>query len=158
ARPYPPGRAFGPDPADCGVALMLTKRPGRDFPSWRLAFASALLVGLAACASTAGEGSSDAGDASNIVQGQSVVAKGAVDTEERRRARIRLELAAGYYQQRNYSVALDELRQALTIDPDYADAYGMLGLVYMELKESDLADQSFRKALALTPNDPELNN
>ncbi len=131
---------------------MVPNRPGRSYPWWRLALAAALLAGAAGCASTGGAG------AGSTVDSQSVVPRAEVDTEERRRARIRLELAAGYYQQRNYSVALDELRQALTIDPDYGAAFGMLGLVYMELKENDLADQSFRKALTLMPGNPELNN
>lgn len=133
---------------------MVPNRPGRKFPSFRLLLAAALLAGVAGCASTGGDGPG----AGSVVDGQSVVPRAEVDTDERRRARIRLELAAGYYQQRNYSVALDELRQALTIDPDYGAAYGMLGLVYMELKEEHLADQSFRKALTLMPANPELNN
>lgn len=138
---------------------MATNRPARDFLSWRIALAGALLALVGGCATTGGDPAigSD-GSSGNIAQGQSVVPRAAVDTEERRRARIRLELASGYYQQRNFPVALDELRQALTIDPDFADAYGMLGLVYMELQENSLAEQSFRKALALTPQDPELNN
>lgn len=131
---------------------MVLNRPGRSYPWWRLALAAALLAGAAGCASTGDVG------VGSTVDSQSVVPRAEVDTEERRRARIRLELAAGYYQQRNYSVALDELRQALTIDPDYGAAFGMLGLVYMELKENDLADQSFRKALTLMPGNPELNN
>lgn len=130
---------------------MRMNRPGRKRLSWLLG--AALLVGVAGCATTGGEGGGG-----SVVDARSVVPKAEVDTEERRRARIRLELAAGYYQQRNYSVALDELRQALTIDPDYGAAYGMLGLVYMDLNENELADQSFRKALTLMPTNPELNN
>lgn len=80
------------------------------------------------------------------------------ESEERRRARIRLELATGYYQQRNYNVALDELRLALEADPDYAPAYGMLGLIYMDLRENDKAQQSFQRGLQILPNDSELNN
>ena len=131
---------------------MIQDRAGRKPAAMRLLLAAFLLVGLAACATNGGD------SAGSIVDAQSVVPKAENDSDERRRARIRLELAAGYYQQRNYSVALDELRQALTIDPDYAAAYGMLGLVYMELKETSLADQSFRKALTLMPANSELNN
>lgn len=112
----------------------------------------AALAGLSGCASTAGQDEGIAFDA------RSVVPRAEDDSEERRRARIRLELAAGYYQQQNYSVALDELRQALEVDPNYAAAYGMLGLVYMELREDALAEQSFRKALSLMPASAELNN
>jgi len=132
---------------------MVPNSPGNKFPKLPLALVAALLVGLAGCASTGGSA-----PGGSMLDGQSVVPRAEVDTEERRRARIRLELASGYYQQRNYSVALDELRQALTIDPDYGAAYGMLGLVYMELKENELAEQSFQKALRLMPANPELNN
>jgi type IV pilus assembly protein PilF len=80
------------------------------------------------------------------------------DSEERRRARIRTELATGYYQQRNMSVALDELRQAIAADGSYAPAFGLLGLIYMDLRENSKADESFQRALKLAPNDSELNN
>lgn len=131
---------------------MVPNRAGRKSLPGRLLLAALLLAGVAGCATTSGESSG------SIVDARSVVPRAENDSDERRRARIRLELAAGYYQQRNYSVALDELRQALTIDPDYAAAYGMLGLVYMELKETSLADQSFTKALTLMPSNAELNN
>ncbi|MCP5264812.1 MAG: type IV pilus biogenesis/stability protein PilW [Burkholderiaceae bacterium] len=120
-------------------------------PFLRLA-AGCLLAALAllgGCAGTAGPG---------IGSDDTVVPKSANDSEQRRRARIRLELAAGYYQQKNYSVALDELRQALTIDPNYAAAYGMLGLVYMSLREDSKAEQSFAQGLKLMPDSAELNN
>jgi type IV pilus assembly protein PilF len=144
-----PGRSSTVAPAATGRL----PRAGRH-PIALLAFAFAAASVLAGCATPAGEGTAGA----DMPTAGSIVPTAQVDTDERRRARIRLELAAGYYQQRNYSVALDELRQALTIDPDYAAAYGMLGLVYMELKEIALADQSFRKALSLMPANPELNN
>ena len=80
------------------------------------------------------------------------------ESDLRRRARIRLELAAGYYQQGNYNVALDELRQSITIDPEFAPAHGMLGLVYMDLGDQARAEESFRKGLRLAPNDSEINN
>jgi type IV pilus assembly protein PilF len=83
---------------------------------------------------------------------------GPVESEPSRRARIRTDLAANYYQERKYSVALEELRQAVAADPSYAPAYGMTGLVYMSLGENDKADDSFRRALALTPADSDLNN
>jgi type IV pilus assembly protein PilF len=132
---------------------MVPNLPRGKSPNWRLALAAVVLAGMAGCASTGDPASGGA-----TIDGQSVVPRAEVDTEERRRARIRLELASGYYQQKNYSVALDELRQALTIDPDYAAAFGMLGLVYMDINENELADQSFQKALRLMPANPELNN
>jgi type IV pilus assembly protein PilF len=55
-------------------------------------------------------------------------------------------------------VALEELRIAVAADPSYALAHGMFGLVYMELRENQLAEQSFERALKLAPNDPDLNH
>jgi type IV pilus assembly protein PilF len=79
-------------------------------------------------------------------------------SEQRRRASIRLELAAGYYQQGNYQQALEELRSALSTDPGYAQAYGMLGLVYMDMSDRVRAEESFQRALRLAPEDSELLN
>lgn len=79
-------------------------------------------------------------------------------TENQRRAQIRLQLAIGYYQQGQMNVALDELKQALQNDPNFADAYNMRGLIYMELGEARLAEDNFRQALKLAPNNPESAN
>lgn len=75
------------------------------------------------------------------------------EPEARTRARIRLELAVGYYEQGQTTIALDELKQALATDPNYGDAYNLRGLVYMRLKDFPLAESSFRRALALKPGD-----
>src|SRR6218665_3555390 len=45
------------------------------------------------------------------------------EPENRRRARLRLELAANYFETGQAAVALDEIKQALAADPEYADAY-----------------------------------
>lgn len=71
----------------------------------------------------------------------------------RKRARVRLELAAGYFEQGQMPVALDEVKQALQIDPSYADAYNLRALIYMRLNEPRLAEDSFGQALRLAPRD-----
>ena len=68
-----------------------------------------------------------------------------------RRARIRLELASGYYEEGKTEVALDELKQVLAIDPNFADAYNLRGLIYMRLGDNRQAEESFRRALAINP-------
>lgn len=75
-----------------------------------------------------------------------------------RRASIRLQLAIGYYQQRQWQTALDEARQAAQIDPTMTDAYTMAALTYMELGDTRQAEQNFLQALKLSPNDPDLSN
>lgn len=76
------------------------------------------------------------------------------EPEVRKRARIRLQLAVGYFEQGQTTVALDEVKQALNSDPDFPDAYNLRGLIYMRLNDMRLADDSFRRALSLNPNDP----
>ncbi len=75
------------------------------------------------------------------------------EPDVRRRARLRLELATGYFQQGQTDVALDEIKQSLATDPTFGDAYNLRGLVYMRLNDLPLAEDSFRRALALNPRD-----
>ena len=75
------------------------------------------------------------------------------EPEGRKRARIRIELAAGYFEQGQTTVALDEIKQALLADPSFPDAYNLRGLVFMRLNEQRLAEESFRRALSISPND-----
>jgi len=80
------------------------------------------------------------------------------DGEARKRADIRLQLAANYFQQRQYAVAIDETKQALALDPNSAAAYGMLGLIYMSLDDRAQAESNFSRALRMDPESAEINN
>ncbi|MFM2112708.1 MAG: type pilus biosis/stability protein PilW [Pseudomonadota bacterium] len=75
------------------------------------------------------------------------------ETETRRRARIRFELAIGYFQQDRTTIALDEIKQAILIDPMWGDSYNLRGLIYMKLGEAALAEDSFKRAMTLAPGD-----
>lgn len=79
-------------------------------------------------------------------------------TDNQKRAQLRLQLAIGYFEQRQLNVALDELKQALAAEPNYADAFGVRALVYMDMGETRLADENFQSAMRLSPNNPDLNN
>ena len=74
------------------------------------------------------------------------------------RARIHTELGAAYYGIGQMSVAVQELKEAISADSDYGPAHSQLGLVYMTLKEDALAQQSFERALKIDPNDSSANN
>ena len=76
----------------------------------------------------------------------------------RTRARVHTELAAGYYQIRNMSVALAEVNQALRAEPDYGPAHNVAGLIHAELRQDELARQHFEQALRANPVDPDANN
>lgn len=80
------------------------------------------------------------------------------EASSRESARIHTELGAGYYQQDQMGVALEEFTEATKIDPGYALAYNGLGLVYGKLGEDAKADASFKKSLQLEPGNPESHN
>ena len=73
------------------------------------------------------------------------------ETDARKRARIRLELAVGYFEQGKTTTALDELKQSINADPTLFEAYNLRGLIYMRLNDAGLAEESFRKALFINP-------
>ncbi|MCG3190390.1 MAG: hypothetical protein LKCHEGNO_03105 [Burkholderiaceae bacterium] len=70
-----------------------------------------------------------------------------------RRARVRLELASGYYARGQLETALDEVKQALAVKPDLPDAYNLRGLVYQSLGDDRQAEENFKHALRLAPRD-----
>ena len=76
----------------------------------------------------------------------------------RNRAKLRTELASLYFGSGNLGVALEELRAAVAADSNYAPAHGMYGLVYMELRDNARAEESFERALRLSPNDADINH
>ena len=79
-------------------------------------------------------------------------------TELSRRATIRLQLATSYLEAGQYTVALDEAKQAIAIDPTLVDAYHIRALVYMNMNERVLAEESFRSALAMRADDGDVLN
>jgi type IV pilus assembly protein PilF len=119
----------------------------------RFATAALLVTLLAACDSMPTLSSSESVEPTantGTVTGES--------SDPRNRARLRTELAALYYERGNMAVALEELRQATAADPNYALAYSMFGLVYMDLRENQLAQTNFERALRLAPNDSDINH
>lgn len=112
------------------------------------ALAMVCVAALAGCASRSSQGVVSNADAGLITPSD--------EPENRRRARLRLELAANYFETGQAAVALDEVKQALAADPEYADAYNLRGLIYMGLSDFPQADDSFRRALALRGQDPSL--
>lgn len=71
------------------------------------------------------------------------------------RARLHMELGAGYYERGQMDVALDELGEAVKLDPGNARIYNIYGLVYAWMGENAKAEQNFQRALALAPQDSE---
>jgi type IV pilus assembly protein PilF len=80
------------------------------------------------------------------------------ESSGQKRGAIRLQLAAGYYEQGQLDVALDEVKRAVEADPNNAEAYGVRALIYMKMGETGLAEDNFKRALRLAPNNPDLSN
>lgn len=110
------------------------------------AAACCLVALLGACASGRGD------------SGQAELATSSDQSPAQKRAAIRVQLAAGYYERGQLDVALDEAKQAVRADPDYADAYGVRALIYMALGEPGLAEDNFVHALKLAPNNADVSN
>ena len=80
-------------------------------------------------------------------------------TDSLYRAQIHTERSAEYYRLGKMAVALEAAEMAVASNSNYAPAYNMLGIVNMELKQDDKAQQAFERALKISPNDSEtLNN
>lgn len=73
------------------------------------------------------------------------------ETPARKRAKLRLELATGYYNNGQTTVALDELKQSISADSGLYEAHNLRGLIYMRLNDFPLSEESFRRALQLNP-------
>lgn len=73
------------------------------------------------------------------------------EPEARKRARLRLELAVAYFDKGQTTDALDHLKQSITADPSLFEAYNLRGLIYMRLNDMAVAEESFRRALAINP-------
>jgi type IV pilus assembly protein PilF len=80
------------------------------------------------------------------------------EADERMRARVHTELASGYYELGNMSVALEEANIALRADPGYSPAYNIAALIYSGLKEDRLAEENFLQALRINALDSDANN
>lgn len=110
-------------------------------PIWSLLLA----VLLGACAGPSGSMGGDGMPAEPVTDFD--------EPDNRKRARLRIELASGYFEQGQTTVALDEIKQALAADPNYGPAYNLRGLVYMRMNEMALAEASFNRAVQLNGRD-----
>lgn len=81
------------------------------------------------------------------------IATASDQTEAERRARVRMELASAYFSRGQLDTALDEVKQALLIQPQLVDAYSLRALIYGAMGEDRLAEDSYRRALQINPRD-----
>lgn len=108
-----------------------------------IAFAGIVGTMLAGCASQSQQQAADAVAAGTPPE----------ESDARRRARIRLQLASSYLEEGKVEIALEELQQVLAADPSFPDAWNLRGVIYMRLGNVAMAEDSFRRAVALNPRD-----
>jgi len=75
------------------------------------------------------------------------------ETDTSRRAEVRMELASAYFSRGQMTTALDQVKLAIQADPKSVEAYNLRGLIYANLGDDALAEDSFRHALQLRPSD-----
>ena len=79
-------------------------------------------------------------------------------SDERKRSKVHTELGRAYLLDGRFEVALQEVGIVLDSDSSYAPAHNLKGLVYMAMRQNDMARTSFLDALRIAPGDPEINN
>ena len=104
-----------------------------------------LTAALAACA-TRTTVTESVGDGKDLVTASD-------ESDAGKRARLRMELASGYFGRGQMTTALDQVKLALQADPTLAEGYNLRGLIYANLGDDKLAEESFRRALQLNPRD-----
>jgi type IV pilus assembly protein PilF len=82
----------------------------------------------------------------------------AAKTDSVQRGQIHTERAAEYFRLGRMAPALEAAEQATRVSPQYAPGFGMLAIIFMELREDAKAQTAFEQALRLTPNDSEVLN
>lgn len=113
--------------------------------TWPAVACVALLV-LSGCAARSGGGVAGGNNG-----GSRDLVTASDESDASKRARIRYELAMGYFEEGKTTVALDEIKQVLLLVPNSVDAWILRGLIYMRMDEKVFAEDSFRRAQALQP-------
>lgn len=98
-----------------------------------------------------GEDALNAGDPQAAVEHLTALIDHAPDFAEAYHSR-----ATAYYQLELYGPALDDLRQALVLNPRHFGALFGFGAILQELDRPDDALEVFRRIEALSPNSPDL--
>lgn len=73
-------------------------------------------------------------------------------------AKINLQLGADYARKNDFDLAIEKLNRAIKQDPDLAQAHSTIAYVYSAKGMNDLAEEEYRKAIALDANDGTLRN
>ena len=124
----------------------MTRRPASA--SATRAAAVLLAAALAACTSTVTTSVGPVNETASVAKAQAPD-----ESDMRRRSGVRLQLASAYFADGQYQTALEEVKRALDAEPTMAEAYNLRGLIYAALGETAPAEESFKRALELSPRD-----
>ena len=69
-----------------------------------------------------------------------------------------VRLGVGYLQQGKVDAALEKIKRALEVEPDYPEAHSSIALVYQQLGENEKAEEHYKTALEFLPEDGIINN
>lgn len=129
-----------------GCLKQASRRAPPDGAVLRRAALAALSVALVGCAGTSPTPPANTGDSRDL-------ATASDQTDVDKRARVRLELASAYFDRGQLATALDEVKLALQLKPEFGDALLLRALIYAAMGESRLAEESFHRALQVNPAD-----
>lgn len=73
-------------------------------------------------------------------------------------SQLNAELGLAYVVQGRYEQGLAKLNKAISLNPDNAKAYLYIAELYRRLKENERADDYFKRALDVDPDDSSINN
>ena len=105
-----------------------------------------LLALLAGCAGPRAPGGGPVGETKDRVTQSD-------ESDASKRARTRMELASAYFGRGQMTTALDQVKLAIIADPNFGEAFNLRGLIYANLGDTQLAEESFRRALQINPRD-----
>ena len=126
--------------------MMLLPTRGRSRSMIALNMVALMLLAVVAGCTTRTTVTESVGDGKDLVTASD-------ESDASKRARLRMELASGYFGRGQMTTALDQVKLALQADPTLGDAYNLRGLIYANLGDEKLAEESFRRALQLNPRD-----
>jgi Tfp pilus assembly protein PilF len=92
-------------------------------------------------------------NASRATSNQSSISDLGISAAERDRAQRHLQRAKDQIKMRNYNLAVQELRDAIQVDPYNSEFHALLAQVQLEKGLTGMANISLRQALKLNPED-----
>jgi len=105
----------------------------------RLSWMLPAVLMLSSCVSSGG------GSGSNSLH------KNSAAQEREEAARVNTELGQRYLEQGKLDIAMEKLERALEIDPTYANAHTVIGLLYERINDTKNAELHYRRAVELLP-------